>query len=179
MLDLENTRNTLNIFADNVVGKSKNNLKRKDKLASKNLFDSIDSELKIHKNSFSLSFEMEDYGTFVDAGVKGVGGTKADGTKWKLKRVTNSKFKYRNKKPPLMAFNGWTIRKGIAPRSKGGQFTKRKGLLHAIATSVFHTGLETTKFFTEPFEKEYRDLPDELIEAYGLDLDNFLEFTIK
>ena len=179
MLDLENTRNTLNIFADNVVGKSKNNLKRKDKLASKKLFDSIDSELKIHKNSFSLSFEMEDYGTFVDAGVKGVGGTKADGTKWKLKRVTNSKFKYRNKKPPLMAFNGWTIRKGIAPRSKGGQFTKRKGLLHAIATSVFHTGLETTKFFTEPFEKEYRDLPDELIEAYGLDLDNFLEFTIK
>jgi len=179
MLDLENTRNTLNIFADNVVGKSKNNLKRKDKLASKKLFDSIDSELKIHKNSFSLSFEMEDYGTFVDAGVKGVGGTKADGTKWKLKRVTNSKFKYRNKKPPLMAFNGWTIRKGIAPRSKGGQFTKRKGLLHAIATSVFHTGLETTKFFTEPFEKEYRDLPDELIEAYGLDMDNFLEFTIK
>ena len=178
MLTLKATESALDRFAEQVVGKSKSNLKRAKKKASGGLIDSINSDLKVHKNSFSLSFEMEDYWEFVDYGVKGVGGKKADGTGWKKKRVTNSKFKYKKKKPPIMAFNGWTIRKGIAPRSKGGQFTKRRGLLFAIATSVFHTGLETTSFFTRPFEKEYRELPDELIEAYALDMDNLLEQVV-
>ena len=78
-----------------------------------------------------------------------------------------------------MAFNGWTIRKGIAPRSKGGQFTKRRGLLFAIATSVFHTGLETTSFFTKPFEKEFKRLPDDLVKAYALDVEKLLKSAIQ
>ncbi len=177
--DAEITKNTLKIFADNVVGKSKNNLRRKNKVASSRLLDSIDSDLKVHPNSFSLSFEMEDYWQFVDYGVKGVGGTKADGTQWKKKRVTNNKFKYKSKRPPIFPeLNSWTIRKGIAPRDKGGRFTKRRGLLFAISNSIFHTGLETTSFFTKPFEDEFKDLPDELIEAYSLDMDNFIEHTI-
>jgi len=72
--DAEITKNTLQIFADNVVGKSKNNLRRKNKVASSRLLDSIDSDLKVHPNSFSLSFEMEDYWQFVDYGVEGIGG---------------------------------------------------------------------------------------------------------
>ena len=179
MLDLEITENALKRFAEQVVGKSKRNLKVKKKQASSKLLNSIDSDLKVHQNSFSLSFEMEDYWAYVDYGVKGVGGKKADGSNWKKKRVTSSKFKYRKKKPPIMAFNGWTIRKGIAPRSSGGQFTKRRGLLFAIATSVFHTGLEETKFFTKPFDFEYKQLPDELIEAYALDMDNLLETIVQ
>lgn len=176
---LDTTHSALKLFGEQVVGKSKLNLKRKDKLASKGLFDSISFKSKVNKNSLELDFFMEDYWEFVDYGVKGVGGTKANGKKWEKKRVTNNKFKYRKKKPPIMAFNGWTIRKGIAPRSKGGQFTKRRGLLFAIATSVFHTGIETTSFFTKPFEKEFRELPDELIEAYSIDVDSFLKFAVQ
>ena len=29
---------------------------------------------------------MEDYGKFIDKGVKGIGGSKADGSKWKRKK---------------------------------------------------------------------------------------------
>ncbi len=178
-MELKATHSALDRFGEQVVGTAKNNLKRKNKSASGKLINSIDYDIKVHKNSFSLSFEMEDYWEYVDAGVKGVGGTKADGTKWKKKRVTNNKFKYKKKKPPFMAFNGWTIRRGIAPRSKKGRFTKRRGLLYAIATSVYHTGIETTGFFIKPFNKEFRELPDELIEAYSLDVDGLLEHAIK
>jgi hypothetical protein len=175
----DDTLSTLKLFGDSVVNKSKNNLRRKKKKASGGLHDSIGYDVKVSKNSFSLAFKMQDYWDYVDSGVKGAGGTKADGSSWKTKRVTNSKYKYKKKKPPIMAFNGWTIRKGIAPRSKGGQFTKRRGLLFAIATSVFHTGLETTSFFSKPFEKEFKELPDELVEAYALDVEEFLKFTIE
>lgn len=185
---MEDTLKALNHFGTKVVNKSKGNLKRKKKNASGKLIDSISYSTKVSKNSFEFSFEMEDYWTFVDYGVKGVGGTKADkkvkgvvvkGEAWEKKRVTNSKYKYKKKKPPIMAFNGWTIRKGIAPRSKGGQFTTRKGLLFAISTSVFHTGLETTSFFTKPFEKEFKRLPDELVKAYALDVEELLKFSIQ
>lgn len=180
MLELDATEATLRRFEEQVIGKSKLNLKRKNKLASKRLFDSIDGELKVFPNSFQLTFFMEDYWQFVDYGVKGVGGTKADGSKWKKKRVTNNRFKYRDKKPPIFPeLNSWTIRKGIAPRDSKGRFTKRRNILFAISNSIFHTGLETTHFFTKPFEEEFKDLPDELIEAYSLDLDSFLEFTLN
>lgn len=176
---MKDTLKALDFFGTKVVNKSKGNLKRKKKNASGKLIDSISYSTKVSKNSFEFSFEMEDYWTFVDYGVKGVGGTKADGESWKRKRVTNSKYKYKKKKPPIMAFNGWTIRKGIAPRSKGGQFTKRRGLLFAIATSVFHTGLETTSFFTKPFEKEFKRLPNDLVKAYALDVEKLLKSAIQ
>lgn len=187
-MEREDTLQALELFGSTVVNKSKDTLKFKKKLASKKLYDSIGYKVKVFKNSFAFSFEMEDYWTYVDYGVKGVGGQRADkkvngeivkGDNWKRKKVTNSKYKYKKAKPPLMAFNGWTIRKGIAPRNKAGQFTSRKGLLFAISTSVFHTGLETTSFFTRPFEKEFKKLPDKLIKAYALDVEELLKFTIK
>ena len=168
-------KNALDKFGKSVVKQSRTQLSKKKKNASKALYNSIDYDLKVSKNSFQMSFSMEDYGTFVDKGVKGVGGTKADGTQWKKKRVVGSKFKYTNKKPPASAFNNWIVRKGIAPRNKGGQFTTRKGLQFAIANSVYHTGLETTNFFTRPFEVAFKQLPDQLVEAYGLEVDTLIE----
>jgi hypothetical protein len=168
-----------NKFGKFLVQQSRSNLTKKDKNASKELYNSIGYKFTKHKNSFTFSFSMEDYGKFVDAGVKGVGGTKANGEQWKKKRVTNSKFKYRNKRPPASAFNGWVVRKGIAPRSASGQFISRKSLQFAIANSVYHTGLETTNFFTRPFELGFDKLADDVVEAFGLDLDNLLEHALN
>lgn len=129
---------------------ARKNLKKWDKIATKNLYDSMKFKTELDgDDEIVFSFFMEDYGTYVDRGVKGVGGTKADGSKWKLKKVKDSPFKYRNKRPPASAFDKWTINKGIAPRNKKGQFTSRRGLNFAIAESVYRTGLETTNFLTD------------------------------
>lgn len=174
-----NVQKLLDRFGGEVVKGAQTELKKQKKDASGALSKSLSYESKANKNSFSLDIYMEEYGIYVDQGVKGVGGTKADGTRWRKKLVFGSKFKYKKLKPPIMAFNGWTIRKGIAPRSSGGQFQKRRGLLYAIAKSVYHTGIETTHFFTKPFEDNYKDLPDDLIEAYALDVEDLLEFSLK
>ena len=178
-MDQKNTKKVLSTFAFRVKKQAKSNLTRKGKKASGELYDSINSKVKVSKNSFEVSFDLADHWEFVDYGVKGVGGTKADGTKWKKKRVTNRTFKYRNKRPPAKVFSSWIVKKGIAPRNKKGQFTTRKGLMFAIANSVYHTGLETTKFFTKPFENEFKKLGDEVLKAYSLDLEDFLEFSLK
>ena len=174
---MTNVEKELEKFAVNVITTAKQNLKREGK-AGGNL-EKMTYEVEAGKNSFSLGIDLADYWEFVDRGVKGVGGTKADGSKWKLKKVVNSPFKYRNKRPPAGVFDKWTIRKGIAPRSKKGRFEKRSGLKYAIAESVYRTGLETTFFFTAPYEKQFRNLPDDLAKAAASDLDNFLEFATK
>jgi hypothetical protein len=154
-----------NTLGSNVVKQARANLKKKKK-GDSNLSKNLSYKVK----GSSIEFVLADYWEFVDAGVKGKGGTKADGSAWKLKKVTNNKFKYRNKKPPFMAFNGWTIRKGIAPRDSKGRLMKRKGLLYAIANSVYHTGIETTHFFTDALDNEVLKLGDEIGEAFALDL---------
>ena len=161
MLDKE-----LRKFGRKVVSESKKNLK-KNKVKDSNLAKSMNYSVKTKNNKTSLVFKMNEYWQFVDAGVRGVGGTKADGTKWKLKRVTTNKFKYRNKMPPASAFSSWVVRKGIAPRNKKGQFVTRKSMQFAIAKSVYHTGIKTTNFFTDAFynqiDKVSNDLGDELV----------------
>jgi len=162
---LDNLKKIFDKLGSNVVTQARVNLKKKkkgDSNLSKNL------SYKVKRNS--IEFTLAEYWEYVDAGVKGVGGTKADGKAWRLKKVTNSKFKYKTKKPPFMAFNGWTIRKGIAPRDAKGKFMKRKSLLYAIANSVYHTGIETTHFFTDALDNEVLKLGDEIGEAFALDL---------
>jgi hypothetical protein len=175
-------KNALDSFGFDVVEGAKVNLKRKNKNASKKLSDSLDYNLKVagNKDKFTLSFLMEDYGEFIDRGVKGAGGNKADGSKWKKKRISNKSIwkqrkGYTDKKPPASAFSGWIVRRGIAPRNNKGQFTTRKGLQFAIANSVYHTGIEASEFFTQPFNKEFKKLPDTLAIAFA----NELELKIK
>ena len=177
MLDKE-----LKIFGKEVVKNAKKNL-NKNKIKNSDLADS----LRYVVTDDVLTFYMSDYGEFIDAGVKGVGGTKKTekGVKlsspmpWKKKKVTNNKFKYRNKKPPFMAFNGWSIKKGIAPRNKKGQFMSRKSILFAIANSVYHTGLKTTNFFQNAFYDEIDNMSDSLSDSLALKIELALVDSIK
>jgi len=165
----------LDKFGRNLETAAKKNLSRKDKNASKRLSNSLKFKTVEKDGVFIMTGTAEDYWEFVDRGVKGKGGTKADGSKWKLKRVTDNKFKYKNKRPPTKVFNLWSVRRGLAPRTSGGQFTTRKSLLFAIAESVYRTGLETTHFLTAPAEKLLKSIPNKLIEAYGLEVEELLQ----
>ena len=156
----------LKIFGKEVIKNAKKNLD-KNKIQDSNLADSLRFEVK----DDTLTFFMNEYGEYVDAGVKGVGGEKADGSKWETKKVTNRKFKYTDKKPPFMAFNGWSIKKGIAPRNKKGQFTSRKSILFAIANSVYHTGLKTTDFFQDAFYNEIDNVTDDMSNSLALKIE--------
>ena len=148
-------------FEQKVVQAAKDNLTKQN--TSGELSKSIKGDVKQMPNSIRVFFEMNEYGFYQDRGVKGTKGGKS---------LDN--FAYTNKMPPPKAFDKWTVRKGIAPRDVKGKFQSRKGLNFAIARSIFEKGIKPTMFFTKPFEKAYNQLPQELIDKYGLDMENLL-----
>lgn len=167
MLDNENAKRFLTDFRNYVVKESKSNLTRLKKSSSKKLYNSIKGNVKVSKNSMSVDFQMEEYGLFQD---KGVSGKK---TKYK------TPYSYKSKMPPPKKLDKWIVRKGIAPRNEKGQLMTRKSLQFVIARGIYINGIKPSLFFTKPFEKAYKRMPNELIQKYGLDLDDFLEHTLK
>ena len=167
MLDQDKTKKVLDSFRRRVIKEARRNLTRLNKNASKDLHSSLDSELEVHKQSFSLQFFMMEYGEYLDKGVSG------------KRRKYNTPYSYTNKRPPSRVFEKWIRQKGIVGRNKKGQFMKVKTLSYLIARSVYNNGIKPSMFFTKPFEKEFMKLDTELIEAFGLDIDEFLEQTLN
>lgn len=159
-------KKALDKFGKSVIQQSRSRLTKDNKNASKSLYNSLDYDLSVGRNSFSLSFEMEDYGKFIDQGVSGT------------KKKYNTPFKYTTKAPPSQVFVKWAKTRGIKPRDKStGKFITNKSFGFIISRHIFKQGIEPTKFFTKSFEQQFEKLPDEIIKNFGLDLDNLFNFT--
>jgi hypothetical protein len=156
----------LNKFRDYVISQAKANLTRGGKNVSKGLYNSIKGNVKANPNSFEMEFSMDEYGIYQDKGVSGI------------KKKYNTQYKYTNKMPPAKAFDKWVVRKGLAPREKG-KFKSRKSLSFAIARSVYYNGIKPSLFFTKPFEKAIKRLPNDLVEAFGIDAIKLFNNTVK
>ena len=159
---MSETLKALQKFRDLVVTEAKANLRSQGKDSSGKLSGSIEGTVKEMPNSIGLYFDMLPYGNFQDKGVSGT------------KRKFNTPYSYTTKMPPPSKLDKWIVRKGIAPRSKTGKFQSRKGIQFAIARSIFYNGIKPSLFFTKPFEKAFKTLPDVLIDKYGLDAEQLL-----
>ena len=165
----------LDRFRDHVIKQAKSNLTRMGKNSSKKLYNSIKGNVKAMPNSISMEFEMEDYGFYQDKGVSGVNNT------------YDTPFSYKSKMPPPSKLDKWIVRKGIAPRNSKGKFTGRtvssvgfkKSIQFLIARKIYFNGIKPSMFFTKPFEAAYKNLPDELIEKYGLEASKLFFDIIK
>ena len=175
-MDNKQTYKYLNDFAKYVIQQSRSNLTKSNKNSSKSLYNSLDSEIEVSANSFRLAFLMEDYGKFID---KGVQGSNPNGIKKGVQKAPNSEYRFKSKSIPTKVLDKWVIKKGIAPRNKSGKFLSREGLKFAIAKSIALQGIRPSLFFTRPFEAAFQNLPDELVQAYGLDVEQFLKYTIN
>ena len=143
-------------FAKSVVKNSKQMLKRKHS-DTRNLEGSIGYDLKVHKQSFSLSFFMLEYGAYIDEGVQGA---------YSNKKAPNSRFRYKRNKPLHGdMFKDWAKRKGINE--------------WAVARSVWTKGMKPSLFFTKPFENAFKNLPNEVVDAFALEIDELLEQTLN
>ena len=160
MLDKEEVQEAIDKFRKYVVQQSKSNLTKQKKNASKSLYNSIKGVSKVNPNSISLYFEMEAHGVFQDKGVSG------------KEKKYNTPYSYKSKMPPTKALDKWVVRRGIAPRDAKGRLISRQSLKFAIARGIFKNGIKPSLFFTKPFEVAYDRLPDELVEAYGIDIIN-------
>jgi len=163
---LKNVQQELNRFAKYVIQQSRTNLTKSKKNSSKALYNSLDYDLNVSPNSFSMSFLMEDYGIFQDKGVSCI------------KKKYNTPYSYTNKMPPPSKMDKWIVRKGLrGVRGKDGKFISRKSLQFMIARSIYNNGIKPSLFFTKPFEKAFKNLDKDIIEAYKLDVEELLKFT--
>lgn len=163
----DNVKKELDKFGKNVIKQSRNRLTRSNSNASKSLYNSLSYDLSVGKNSFSLSFEMEDYGEFIDKGVSG------------KEKTYNTPFAFKSKRPPANVFESWSKAKGIKPRDKKtGRFITKKAFGFIMAEHVFRKGIKPTEFFTKSFETQFNKLSDDVVEAFNLDLDDFIKFSL-
>jgi len=172
---LSNVEKELKNFAKYVVTKSRMNLRSSDKNSSGDLSRSLDSDVKVSKNSFQLAFMMEDYGVFQDKGVRG---------KSSSAKAPNSPFKFgtgTGRKGGLSeGINKWVKRKRFQFRDKkSGRFLSYDSTAFLISRSIYQKGIAPSLFFTKPFEKAFKNLNKDLVEAYKLDVEQLMKNTIN
>jgi len=170
------TKRILEEFYQDVFTQAERNLPK----FSGELKNSFKGKIKESKNSIQLDMTMADYGFWQEEGVRGVGGV----------RKTTSRFNKRNNKGKMWKQNGKGSRfsfKSPAISLKPDSthrgiklWANSKGLNpYAVARSIAMQGLKPSRFMTKALESEFKTLPNELVEAYGLDIDDFLDFNAK
>jgi len=167
-------KGVLDSFGKYVIKQSRTNLTKKKHKDTSLLYNSLSYYVKEHKNSFEFGITMEDYGSYLDKGVKGIK---------EQKKAPKSPYKFgtgTGKKGGLTeGINKWVKHKRFQFRDKSGKFMSYANTSFLITRSIWLTGLETTLFFSKPFEDAFKRLPEEIIEAYGLEVDKMLEQSLR
>ena len=158
-------------FKNKVVSEAKSNVSTHNDTGK--LANSIKGNVKVSKNSIEIVFSMNAYGFFRDKGVQGTNsGTSLEGYKF----GTNSSLVGKEKGGMSGIMSRWAKRKGLQWRDKEtGRFMSHKSMGYLIAKSIYSKGIRPSLFFTTPFEKYYKKLPDELVTKYGLEVDKLLK----
>jgi hypothetical protein len=164
----------LNSFGKSVVNKAKGILKKKKKVVSGKLLNSISYKLKKDNDGLTVQFMMVDYGTFVD---KGVSGTKQKRTyvDYKGKRKdTPYEFGKTRDGGLTRGLDNWIVRRGIAPRDAKGRFISRKSLKFLIARKIYTQGIQGISFFQKPLQIGMRDFYNQVGKAIKEDIENII-----
>ena len=185
-----NVEKYLKSFGQEVVRNAKANLSSAGK-GGGNLERSIDFKVKPYANGFVLQFLMADYGKFVDKGVKGAGGTIKSGEHkgtwggrrwyktWEGKRK-DSPYKFGSGKSSGSIYKGigsFIRKKGLQPRSEGGQFMTTVGLKIAIVKVLWIKGIHGISFFQKPLGLQMENFGEEFLKALAQDIKDSISKT--
>jgi len=163
-------------FRDYVIQQSRSNLTKSGHNNTKSLYNSIKGEIVNDKGYTIVGFQMDDYGMFVDKGVKG---------KTSSLKAPDSPFKFGSgtgKKGGLTkGINKWVKQKGFQFRDrKSGKFLSYDSTAYLITRSIFHKGIKPSLFFTKPFEAGYKKYIDvDLIKAFSHDVETMVDYNLK
>lgn len=185
-MDKDNVKKILNKFAHDVVKESKRNLLRDGKNASKKLYHSLDYHVEATKNSIQLDFVGMDYAMYQDQGVKGKDpNAMPQGAKVRTQQAPNSPFRFGTNSGPKgglrSAISKWINKRRMRLRDDEGRFVAggHETLTYLITRKIYLTGIAPSYFLTKPFEKHFKKLPSKIVEAYSIDIQNYLLKTFN
>ena len=128
-MQFKNVDEILNKYGKYVVQQSKSNL-TKDKKGGGDLYNSVSYKIEKSQDDFLLDFLMEDYGAFVDRGVKGKTSTYPETS------AALSKFQYGSgtgqKGGLTKGINAWLKKKRFQFRDKQGRFMSYESMTYLI-----------------------------------------------
>lgn len=159
-------------YSDYVVQQSRSNLTKGNKNVSKELYNSIKSEVKISSQRAVISFFMLEYGNYQDKGVQG---------KSSSAKAPNSPYRFgsgKGKKGGLTnAILPWVKARGIQFKDReSGKFLSYKSTAFLITRSIYHKGIKETRFFSKPYEDGYKKyITEEADEALSVDVDRYIK----
>ena len=175
-MDSKNLKDVLDKYGKYVIQQAKSNLtKDVNKFGSNKgggaLYNSLKYTVDTEVDLFLINFLMEDYGQFVDKGVRGKTSTYSE------TNAAMSQFQYGSgtgKKGGLtQGINTWLKQKKFQWKDKKtGRFLSYKTMSFLIARSIYNKGLKANLFFTKPFEKGLEKLGEQIFEAFQLDVEN-------
>lgn len=175
-MDSKNLKDVLDKYGKYVIQQAKSNLtKDVNKFGSNKgggaLYNSLKYTVDTEVDLFLINFLMEDYGQFVDKGVRGKTSTYSE------TNAALSQFQYGSgtgKKGGLtQGINTWLKQKKFQWKDKKtGRFLSYKTMSFLIARSIYNKGLKANLFFTKPFEKGLEKLGVQIFEAFQLDVEN-------
>ena len=167
---------TIKRFRDYVIQQSRSNLTKSGHNNTKALYDSLKGEVVTDSKFTIVGFSMDDYGMFVDKGVKG---------KSSSAKAPDSPFKFGSgtgRKGGLTeGILKWVKQKGFQfSDKKSGRFMSYQSTAYLITRSIFQTGIKPSLFFTKPFEAGYKKYIDiDLIKAFGQDVETMVDYNLK
>ena len=151
----ENTQLALEKFGKYLVAESRKNLTRKKKNVTNTLYNSLNYEVNVGPNSLNFDFLMAEYGEWVDKGRKA------------------------GKMPPFGPIYAWVARRRFQFRDNKGKLLSYAETARKVMIKIKAKGIEPSEFYSRPFNLGFEKLPAEIQQAYGLDVEDFLEFTIN
>ena len=182
-MQLEKVNKTIQMFRDYVIKESKDNLNRSKHNNTKGLYNSIKGEIVTEDKYTIVGFSMDNYGMFVDKGVKGADPSKVSkNAKITGQQAPDSPFSFKSKRPPSKFLEDWAKKKNIRLRDEKGRFKQGsyKTIGMIIAKNIWARGIKPSLFFTKPFEAGYKKYIDvDLIKAFGQDIDTIIDFNLK
>lgn len=118
--------------------------------------------VKFDGNKVTVEIQAEDYWKYVNEGVQGVGGKRADGSQWQKKNTTSPFSFKKDKKPSVKHFVQWSYLAGKSP--------------FAVRETVFRSGTKGNHFFDEAINDQFeREFADKLTEF----MSRVIEIDIK
>lgn len=184
----------LNAFGEGIVNKAKGILQRRGK-GGGSLENSIRFEVTESGDGLTqdISFYMENYGKFVDAGVSGAGGVIKSGKhkgsytgeqtfKNYKDAIVPSPFRYGSGKSSGSIYKGigsFIKKKGMQPRNEKGQYQTTVGLKIAIVKVLWTKGIKGVEFFQKPMSLGLKEFKSKLLTEIKEDIMDEISKQIK
>ena len=190
-------KNYLDSVARSIVATAKTNLKNKK--GPTKLAGSLDYDVTTLDGEIIVTFKMDDYGTFVDKGVKGKGGSIGDesygGRRWFITyegKRKDSPYKFGSgsggKGGLTNAISKWIKTKGLKGRvdknwksagNRGGQFITDKSLTFLISRAIYIKGVHGISFFQNAIMNGIKNLSEDYEVSFVEDFESTLTASTK